>query len=195
LWDLIAVLASGPSLTREDAIAVRDAGFRTIVVNSTWKLAPWYDVLYAGDARWWRAYGEEVKGNGKWYTRALKAQKQFGAKVARTRLPGAYNSGELAVELACRKNPKLVVLLGFDASVKHGIHHHGPHQKTPNPNPTRAKRWHPQFKQLAEVYKHVPIVNCSRYTELDCFPKLPLEDVLCEPFSISAILSQKDDTQ
>lgn len=177
----VAVLASGPSLTLEDAIAVRDAGFKTIVVNSTWKLAPWYDVLYAGDNRWWKAYGDEVEGTGKRYSRAKHAEKVYGAKVFRSHLgPGGYNSGELAIEFACIKRPKLIVLLGFDCSVKHGIHHHGAHKKTPNPNPGRCARWVPQFENLAKYYSDAPIVNCSRYTELDCFPRRPLEDVLCE---------------
>lgn len=173
-----AVLASGPSMTEQDAIAVRDAGFITIAVNSTWKLAPWCDVLYAGDARWWKAYGQEVNIPAKRFCRTSDAWKTHKAKYSKTRMHNAYNSGQMAIEFAINKEPDLIVLLGFDCSVKNGIHHFGPHKKTPNPNPERARRWLPQFERINETYPHANIVNCSRFTEIAAFPKEKLEHVL-----------------
>src|SRR3546814_7286157 len=60
-WDgmTVACIASGPSLTAEDCESIRTAGLPAIVTNNTWQLAPWADVLYAGDYQWWKRYGEE----------------------------------------------------------------------------------------------------------------------------------------
>ena len=174
----VAVLASGPSLSQADAIAVRDAGFITVAVNTTWKLAPWCDVIYAGDSRWWKAYGHEVNIPAKRFCRTSSAFKTHRARCHKTKLKHDYNSGELAIELAAQRKPELIVLLGFDASVKHGVHWHGPHEDTPNPTAGRARRWLRQFDRIPEAYPDANIVNCSRYTEINCFPRESLESVL-----------------
>ena len=67
LWqgETCAVLASGPSMSREVAELVRGR-VRVIAVNNQGidtevngklepALAPWADVLYAADAKWWQA--------------------------------------------------------------------------------------------------------------------------------------------
>ncbi len=46
----VACFASGPSLTIEDCVSARDAGCPTIVSNTTYRLTPWADALYAHDA-------------------------------------------------------------------------------------------------------------------------------------------------
>jgi hypothetical protein len=59
-----AILASGPSLTREQCEAVRGKA-KVIAVNNQAidtdcdgvrvpAMAPWADVLYAADAKWWQ---------------------------------------------------------------------------------------------------------------------------------------------
>lgn len=177
----VAVLASGPSLTTKDCDLVRDAGLITIAVNSAWMAAPFCDVIYAGDARYWKAYHEDIDAAGikaKRYSKSLNAERAYKANVARSLLKGDYNSGQMAIEFALRNSPELIVLLGFDASVKDGTHFHGPHDKTPDPNPARCKRWIPQFERIAEHYDTSIIVNCSRYTELKMFKCENLEDVI-----------------
>lgn len=173
-----AVLASGPSLTKADAKAARDAGCITVAVNNTWMLAPWCDVLYAGDARWWRAYGDDVNIPAKRYARNSEPTRSGHAMYRKTAMKGSYNSGQLAIEVAITNGADLIILLGFDVSLKHGIHHHGPHTKTPDPVQGRMRIWHKQFAQIPRTYPNANIVNCSRYTELTCFPIEPLEDVL-----------------
>lgn len=179
----VAVLATGPSLTKEDCEAVRAAGCITVGVNSAWMLAPWVDVLYAGDNRYWKANIKAIDAAGiqaKRYSRSSKAEKAVGAKYVKTRLGQDYNSGQMAVELAIRREAAVVILLGFDCSVRNGLHCHGPHTDTPNPNEIRCNRWKEQFRRIPQVYPAANVVNCSRYTEIDCFPVRPLDDVLCE---------------
>lgn len=177
----VAVLATGPSLTVEDCEAVRDAGFLTIGVNSAWKFAPWIDVLYAGDNRYWKAFYKEIDAAGikaKRYSRSSNAEKAVGAKYVKTRMKGDYNSGQLAIEMAVNAGAELIVMLGFDASVENGVHCHGSHGKTPDPNPARCKRWLGQFERIPKFYPNANIVNCSRQTAIECFPRDTLENVL-----------------
>jgi len=177
----VAVLATGPSLTIEDCEAVRDAGFLTIGVNSAWKIAPWVDVLYAGDNRYWKAYWKDIEAAGvkaRRFSRSSTAEKAVGAKYVKTKMPRDYNSGQLAIELAIRGGAALVVMLGFDASVKDGLHCHGPHDKTPNPNGNRCDRWLDQFSRIPGAYPKAKIINCSRRTAIDCFPRKTLESVI-----------------
>jgi len=177
----VAVLASGPSLNVEDCEAVRDAGFITVAVNSAWKIAPWCDVLYAGDARYWKAFHEDIdnaKIEAKRYSKSLNAERNYGARVAKSLMKGDYNSGQMAIEFAMRNAPDMVVLLGFDGSIKNGLHFHGTHGKTPDPTKNRCKKWHPQFARIGEYYNTSIVVNCSRYTEIDVFKCRSLEDVI-----------------
>lgn len=174
----VFILGSGPSLTKEDAWAV--SGFFTIAVNSTWKLAPWCDVLFAGDLRWWKSYGDEVDIPAMRVSNAKSAEHQYRAppmKRSDAAVAG-HNSGQLAIIWAIQKGAKEIYLLGFDCSIKNGIHHHGEHDKTPNPNQTRCNNWKDQFARINKHYPEANIYNCSRHTELDAFPKITLEAAL-----------------
>ena len=177
----MAVLATGPSLTVRDCETVRDAGFVSVGVNSAWLIAPWVDALYAGDARYWRAYHAEIDAagvTGKRYSRSSHAEKHSGAKYLKTRMDKDYNSGQLAIEMAARNGADLIVLLGFDASVSDGVHCHGPHEKTPNPTRIRCKKWLEQFARIPDHYPDARIINCSRKTAIKTFPQQSLESVI-----------------
>lgn len=191
------MLATGPSLTIEDVNRVVDAGFLILGVNSIWKIYPHVDALYCGDYRYWKAYNEEIIAAGvtcKRYSRSSRAEKVYNASYCKSALGSAYNSGQMAVELAVRKGAEGVVMLGFDASVKLGIHFHGAHQKTPNPNPERASRWLPQFNTICKAYPHANIVNCSRYTAIKSIPVMTLEDYL-ESLPESAVRSARKEAR
>lgn len=175
------VVATGPSLTPEDCGLVEMSWLRTVGVNSAWKFAPWVDCIYAGDYRYWKEYRQELEASGftgKRYSRSSRAEKVFGAKYIKSRLGNDYNSGQMAVEMAIRYGSDPVVMLGFDCSVTHGFHCHGPHDKTPNPNEERCRRWLEQFERINKYYPDANIVNCSRETALTCFPRDTLENVL-----------------
>jgi hypothetical protein len=174
-----AILASGPSLTAEDAALIERSGVKVIAVNTTWKMARFCDVIYAGDRKWWYEYGSEIDIPAKGVTYSQSAAKKFGLKHHRFKLKNGYNSGMLAIDYAVSRGASKVILLGYDCSIKNGIHHHGPHKKTHNPTTRRCRAWHEQFEYLAKKLKGADIVNCSRYTELEVFPVAKLEDVLC----------------
>lgn len=160
------IVASGPSITAEDIETVRLSGLYTIAVNSSWKIAQFCSVLYAGDRKWWQAYGPEVKIKTKRVTHSKSAAQLYKLKHHKCTHKG-WNSGALAIHYAADRFDK-IILLGYDCSVKNGIHFHGAHTKTPNPDATKCNNWHGQFRQLSKECK-ADIVNCSKYTEIVSF--------------------------
>lgn len=176
------VLASGPSLTIEDVEAIRATGKFTIAVNSTIGLAPWANVLYAGDYGWWR-YNRELWQNyhGIRYMCSKSAARDFDGVFRDRKVKPGYNSGANAVEVAANVFKKdVVIMLGFDCSLKNGIHHHGKHERSGNPTEARVEKWQAQFSSLPKVCKKTRIINCSRYTEIDCIDRMSLEEAKME---------------
>lgn len=178
--DLICI-ASGPSLTAGDCEAVRLFGKGVVAVNNSWKMVPWCDYIFAGDLKWWRAYHRELNIQAERWTSSTAAAKTY--KVNFFKASGPFNSGMRAIQWGIWKGFKDILLLGYDCSLKNGIHWHGPHDERralKNPNAKKVCRWHSQFEQVAidANKKGVLIRNCSRYSEMACFPRAKLEDVL-----------------
>lgn len=182
--EVVVVLGSGPSLgfdQFEDLKTVRESGLFTIAVNTTWKKAPWCNVIFAGDTCWWRQHGKKINSDAERWTHSNVAAEKYNARVRPRKIRPGYNSGACAIELAANVyKAKTIILLGFDCSIRHGIHHHGKHKRTGNPDSTRCKQWIKQFKCLKAICKNSRIINCSRYTELDVFEKKELSEVLQE---------------
>jgi hypothetical protein len=85
-----------------------------------------------------------------------------------------------AIQFAIDKGFEKIILLGYDCSVSNGVHWHGKHEKMKNPDQARVHLWKGHFAAVATEaqQKKVEVLNCSRYTELDCFKKVSLEEVL-----------------
>lgn len=175
-----AVIASGPSLTAEDCALIEATGLPTIAVNSSWQAARFASILYAGDACWWDAYGHEVDIPAEKWTCSRQAAAKH--RINHHTACGGYNSGMRAIQFAVERGAKRVILLGFDCSLRHGVHWHGPHERTKNPDAAKVKNWRSQFKPVAALaeIKKCEVINCSRHTELTCFPVRDLESVIAE---------------
>lgn len=176
LSSVIACLASGPSLTLEDVDAVSDT-YR-IATNTTYRLG--CDAVYASDHSWWQTHHDIVPADIDRYTRSHRAAVDFGVE----RFPGmegARNSGTKAVELAVHLGARVVLLLGYDYSLRNGWHWHGLHVNR-NPNHRSVEIWHAEMgkvaRYMARYRPDVTIINCSRYTELTCFPRVSLDEGL-----------------
>src|SRR3990167_1952589 len=93
LWpgSTIVGMGGGPSLTPEDVDAVRDRA-HVIAVNDAYRLAPWADVLYAADAKWWRWHQGVPTFPGLKYTVQPEAAVWPGVQVLQ-------NTGERGVEI------------------------------------------------------------------------------------------------
>lgn len=181
---IVACIASGPSLTKEDCDTVRAAGCAAVVTNTSFRLAPWADVLFGFDSRWWGAHLQEVRQS---FKGRLLSVSQVAANLGTETTYGAAwfhqfgNSGACAISLAVAGQASKVVLIGFDCSKGPGgeAHWHGNHPKGLT-NCHSLMRWPAQFDRVAAyARKHgVRVINASRATALGCFERMDLERAL-----------------
>ena len=197
-WREWAILASGPSLTTDDVELVRrwrsaDGQRRVIVVNTTFRLAPWADILYACDLQWWDAYAAEVFGvfEGQPWSQTEIACRRYnlahikgepGAGLSRQRglIRQGGNSGYQAIGLAFDQGAERIVLLGFDMQNTDGrTHWHGDHPAGLR-NTSPFTSWTGKFGQLAVDLERegVRVINATRETALRCFERMPAEEAL-----------------
>jgi hypothetical protein len=178
----VVCIASGPSLTAEDCELVRASGHATVVTNTTYRMAPWATVLMAHDYKWWEVHHQEVAATfaGHKVTNAPRGERYGAQSLALMKFRAFGNSGAAAVSLAVMAGSKDVVMLGYDCQHTGGrTHWHGNHP-APLGNAGSVARWPPKFQQLAEYARRsgCRVVNASRETALECFPRVRLEDVL-----------------
>jgi len=169
-------MASGPSMCQTDADMVRGK-IRTIAINNTCQLAPWADVVYGCDLRWWEKYHGDVPDSCERWAYAEDCRK-FGCNIFRPQRTGG-NSGYQAVRLAITEfGANRIILLGFDMG-KPGHWHPEHGDNWPNPTESNIKQWRGHLRLMGLEFPEVEIINCTRETALDCFPRIPLEDALC----------------
>lgn len=188
------ICASGPSMLRVDlAMLRRFRSWRMMVINNTWELIPWADVLYAGDGQWWDRYGNDVLGfSGERWTRDAGAAIRYKLHLARwtggaglCKTPGYIhlggNSGYQAVNLAYHFGARRIILLGFDMHRDAGAHWHGEHVGLPISAPANhIPIWRANFGQLAHDLRHagIDVVNATPGSALECFPRMDLKEAL-----------------
>lgn len=182
-------IATGPSLTREDVDYARQHA-AVAVCSDAWRLATDARLMLASDSRWWRKHGDAVNRSfkGQRYTCSHVAARRYGprylaiGKHAGVCLePDTVANGELTgyrlINLVIHQKPSRILLLGYDHQHTGGrTHYFGDHpDKWPNcPNLPNQVGF---FQQLADE-SPVPIINCSRETALECFPRAELREVL-----------------
>lgn len=196
-----AILASGPSMTRAQADAVRGK-CRVIAVNNSGidtecngalvpALAPWADILFAGDAKWWHCYKDRAlkfPGRKVCLRPSLPFPQVYSLKQSHKQvfderpqfLVQGGNSGYMALHLAVHLGAKRIILLGFDMGFKGKQRHwFGNHPPRLNSRPNFT-RWIHAFGKLAPVLqkKGIQVINCTPTTALRCFKKAPLEMAL-----------------
>lgn len=202
----MVLAASGPSQDAEDLAKAKAADCIVLVINRTWELCPTADLLYACDHTWWRnvqdghslCNGDRVRqefSGELWTQNSSKGQaeviKQFGLKAVNGQhelfggfsfVPGlvvfAGNSGYQALQIAVQAFASRILLTGIDCRDGHW---HPPHNGgLANPDQDRLDRWRDAFEVAAEALKENPVevINCSRSSAVDAFPKAALADVL-----------------
>lgn len=186
-----AVLASGESMSQTVADQVRQSGVRCVAVNNNYQLAPWADVVYAADARWWQVYqnkgvmkcsglkvcAESVMVEG---VETLKNTGCFGFDPDRSCIRTGGNSGYQGIHLAAHAGASRILLCGFDM---HGGHWHPDHDVAEllrNPDDARFLRWIPRFTELAQELSErgIEVLNCTPGSAIKCFPFESLENAL-----------------
>jgi hypothetical protein len=181
-------IANGPSLSPEDVEYCRRRA-KIYAVKESVTLCPWADVLYAADTDWWERYqGYPAFAGEKWTVSAEAGKKwgintlQYESGLAWSTIPGLLatggNSGFQALNLAVLQGASQVLLLGFDMGHAAGKPKHWwTGQITRESRTSNYDEWIKKFRNAAPLIP-VPVVNVSRETRLDCFPRAELRDVL-----------------
>jgi hypothetical protein len=163
-----------------------------VAINDAHRLASWADVLYSSDQHWW-AYYKGVSGFAgrkygiaplsplpAWNVTVLANTGDAGIERDPRGLRNNRNSGGAGINLAVHLGARRILLLGYDMGHTHGkAHFFGEH-------PSRLRAESPFESFLAHFRMMVPhlrtlgveVINCSRETALDCFPRQPLEAAL-----------------
>lgn len=193
------IVASGPSAKDAD-LAQAMGRAKVIVINSSWQLAPWADVLYGCDFAWWRVNEGVPKFAGLKISQDPKAVRFFpGVHLVKTTRPG-YDSpsilltqdagtighgghgGFQAVNLAAQFGPpSKIILVGFDMRTDLGVHWHGKHTGgLNNPNARQVGRWREAFDSIAPSLAGLGIlvINASPISALTAYQKMTLQEAL-----------------
>lgn len=202
--ETVFVLASGPSLTQ--AICDKIKGRRAIVVNVSFRLAPWADVWFFTDSSIYERYRDEVKAwPGEIVTMSRTAKRELNKQVKRLRGEGdpslpivgfppqghhsilqGRSSGHSAVSLAIACGAACVALVGFDMRFVDGREHHHAEYSGPRDLDLYAREFVPAFAGWNAAAKRagVEIVNCTPGSAVTEFPFSDLDEVLrCAPLS------------
>lgn len=191
LWpeSTVVCIGGGPSLTEADVDACRGRA-RVIAVNDAYRLAPWADLLYACDGRWWKMHKGVMSFAGPkfaltapqpndWGVLNLRNNGRDGLCLEPDGLCTGRNSGYQAINLAVHLGAKRILLLGYDMKRSGGKSHwFGEHQRGALTSP--YQRFLEAFTTMQEPLRTlgVEVINCTRSTVLHTFPKMTIDDAL-----------------
>lgn len=164
---IVAVLCTGQSLTKADVDYCRGR-CKVVAVSDAVYMAPWADALVSYDKGWWWAHKPKFEGP-KYHCHVEKVEgvQQFESR------PG--NSGCLGLAVAAQMNPQKILLLGADLK---GTHYFGKHTRAGLRN-TSSNQFQNMKRQFAAM-RHLPVVNCSPDSELNCFRRGNLREELAD---------------
>lgn len=188
------ILASGPGLTEQQVEHARLATLRdgvvAVAINSTFKLAHWADVIYAGDMQWWKTYHKEAKRTGAdlWTCDHQAASHYQLSRIKGVNRPGlglnvvhtGGNSGYQALNLAFLFGCRRILLLGYTMRVIDGRKHHHPDHPAPLTQVVLPDEWRHKFVKLADDLRQhgCEVVNCDSLSALTVFPMSTIEEEL-----------------
>lgn len=188
----VAVLASGPSMSAEVAARIRAACIPTVVVNTTFRLAPWAELLYAADHEWWKHTPGALQFEGLKVSvcpvagvsdphdgvHLLRETGKNGFDPDPSCIRTGRNSGYQAVHIAAQAGAKRILLCGMDFQNGHWHPEHEAPLRTTHPDFYDIFRAH--FQTLVDplVERGVEVLNCTPGSALRCFPFADLAEVL-----------------
>lgn len=191
MWEgrTVAVLASGPGMSSQVAEQLRAAEVPCIAINTTFKLVPWADMLYAADVEWW-GHVDHHKDAMLFAGLKVSCQPVYGIYILRNTGvigfdpdPGAIrtggNSGYQAIHIAMHAKASRILLCGFNMkSYDEKDHWHADHPKgLRRTSPELYDRWRERFSHLADAAKerNIDIVNVTPDSALTAFRTSTLE--------------------
>lgn len=192
--ECVAILASGPSMKKEDVEALRDR-IHVIAIKENVNLCPWADVVYGCDAAWWkhRRGLPEFKGLKLVYDVLPESMRQVNRiEIKKAKAPGEFvheiltdvpgvigsggNSGFQALNVAAQFGATGVLLLGYDADARGGVHWYGRNRwpQANNPAQDNFERWRKSLEGAGMKLKSlgIDVINGSEGSALKLFPKM-----------------------
>lgn len=194
--ETVVLVGSGPSAI-DIPLELGIGRARFVGINTSWRLCPWADVLYACDYQWWLHYGgcPEFKGplrvcvspqilnRPEWKVNYLECAKPDDRMLLDR--PGIVgwggNSGFNALNFVAQLKPEKIILVGYDMCKHWGAHWHSPHpQGMSNPTFATIKRWLRVTDGAAGVLSTagITVVNCSPISALSAYPKMSFAEAL-----------------
>ncbi len=176
------VMASGPSMTAEDADLIRrwrdGHERRVITVNTTYQRLPEADVIYAYDPAWWSDHIEAAQEtDAELWSASSESCRLFGINQAHLRLLSG-GSGTQAARLALTEFlAGEVFLVGFDMQHTGADEHWHLAHPAHYPKNSDYSEWRSVLNELAIEFKG-RLFNASRESALN-IPRIRLEDALC----------------
>ena len=201
----VAILASGPSMTRAQCDMVRGTEWISIAINETWLIARWATILYGCDWQWWKSkapLGADFDGlrvcgtiptveGSKKFPPEMKWQADLlrylpvraglhqplwkGSAVA-----AGSNSAFQVANWAARCGAKRLVLLGVDCHSPNAHWHGGhTHKEATDQKPQLMNTWIMAWRNAAPEYdkRGIRVINCSPGSALKCFKTASLKEL------------------
>ena len=190
----VVVIASGPSLTAEDCAYIEGRA-KSIAINDNYLLAPFADIHFFCDPKWWRWHRDRPEFRSfkglRVCLQTVQADKppyptlHNHGTVGLCEMPWALhngrNSGHMAVNLAYHTGASRIVLLGFDMKAKNiaETHWFGNHPIKTKYTVFRTS-FIPHFRKLAEDLqaKGIEVINATRDSDLPYFPRGVLRELI-----------------
>lgn len=192
------ILASGPSLKQfiespQGARGLPDT--KIVAVNSTYRWAPFADVIYAGDFMWWKQNITDVRRAQSGFTQLWTCDRAAAERWDLNWVKGVNrlglgkdkfihtngNSGAQAINLAYVFGCRRILLLGFDMKLgPAGERHHHADHPAPMVQAQTFGDWIHKSEFLARELEEAgcSVVNCSAETALTCWPRSTIEKEL-----------------
>jgi len=207
-WDggTTVLIGGGPSLTDDQVRAVSEKHARgritCIAVNDAYQLAPWAEICYFADSKWWeRHHGrhEFVSFAGQKCSIQDSMTKitddavhilrnrdfprhGYGLSLDPAAIVTGRNGGFQALNLAVLAGSRTAILLGFDGQpgADGKTHWHYGHGRPTHDS--AYEEYRNSFASAATAIREagVRVINCSSRSVIDVFEKMTLEKALCE---------------
>lgn len=191
--ETVAIVASGESANLEKLDRLKGAA-KVVAIKKSFELVPFADVVYGCDGPWWRSVQFLPKFNGlklayeptvcnaETGVRKIEIKDKLCDKLLFDQLGSVGsggNSGFQALNLVAQFGARRILLIGFDMQGEHWYGRNNWHMCS-NPGHWNFPRWVRAFEraqsQLAE--RGVEVINTSFISQLRCFKRVKLQDVL-----------------
>lgn len=184
------VIGGGPSVKPEHVEMIK--GHKVVVINSSYEIAPWADILFFGDTRWWMHNQKDVLSkfrNGMMITVSRSVKHPRVKNMARCAPPGltdipsvlTMERTSLTAVLNLMKHFKVrgIGLLGIDNKTQgRQVHHHTPHPWAQRPGWELAQRNELKSTVIPLQDEGIKVWNLSPVSAIDFWPHRTLQEVL-----------------